>query len=127
MKRLTRSRRGQAGISAPGWLIIAAIFGLLVISFLKVFPFYYDNYKLKSVLDAISKDTEIDPKSKRAIWESLQKRLFINEVRNIKREDVSMTRKDGVTTVTVSYVVSDNYIGNLFIGARFSETAVINR
>ena len=127
MKPLTRSRRHQAGLSSAGWLVLIGVFGLLVVSFFKVFPFYYDNYKLKSALEAISQDTEIDPKSKRAIWESLQKRLFINEVRSIKREDVSMQRKDGVTTVTVSYEVSDDYIGNLFIGARFTEKAVINR
>jgi hypothetical protein len=106
---------------------VIAIFGFLVITFFKVFPFYYDNFKLKSALQAISEDTEIDPKSRRAIWESLQKRLFIDEVRSIKRENVTMKRKDGVTTITVNYEVSDNYIGNLVIGARFSEQAVINR
>lgn len=127
MKRATGSRHRQKGISTWGWLIIAAIFGLLVVTFFKVFPFYYDNFKLKSALEALSQDVEIDPKSKRALWESLQKRLFINEVRSIKREHVTMQRKDGVTTVTVTYEVKDDYIANLFIGARFSETAVINR
>jgi len=127
MKSLTRSRRQQAGLSTAGWLILAGVFGLLVVSFFKVFPFYYDNYKLKSALEAVASDPEIDPKSKRAIWESLQKRLFINEVRSVKREDVSMVRKDGVTTITVSYQVEDDYIGNLYIGARFTEQAVIDR
>ena len=127
MNRLARSRRSQQGVSAAGWLIVIAIFGFLVITFFKVFPFYYDNFKLKSALEALAQDTEIDPKSKREIWDSLQKRLFINEVRTIKREDVSMQRKDGVTTVTVTYEVSDSYVGNLFIGARFTEQAVINR
>jgi hypothetical protein len=98
-----------------------------VVSFFKVFPFYYDNFKLKSALEALSQDSEVDPKSKRAIWDALQKRLFINEVRSIKREHVTMQRKDGVTTVTVTYQTEDDYLGNLYIGARFSETAVINR
>ena len=127
MIRSTKSRHSQKGVTAAGWFIIIAIFAFLVITFFKVFPFYYDNFKLKSSLEALAADTEIDPKSKRAIWDSLQKRLFINEVRNIKRENVTMNRKDGVTTVTVTYEVSQNYIANLFIGARFSEQAVINR
>ncbi|HKJ52739.1 MAG TPA: DUF4845 domain-containing protein [Gammaproteobacteria bacterium] len=104
-----------------------AIFGFLVITFFKIFPFYYDNFKLQSSLESLVADTELDPKSKRAIWQSLQKRLFINEVRNITRENVTMSRKDNVTTITVSYEVRNNYIGNLFIGAHFSEQAVINR
>ena len=127
MKALTRSQRNQGGLSTAGWLGVVAIFGLLVVSFFKVFPFYYDNFKLKSALEALAQDPEIDPKSRRAIWESLQKRLFINDVRVIKRENVTMVRKDGVTTVTVTYETSDDYIANLFIGARFSEKAVINR
>ena len=127
MKALTRSRRRQSGLSTVGWVVLVGVFGLLIVSFFKVFPFYYDNFKLKSALDALSQDIELDPKSKRAIWESLQKRLFVNEVRGIQRENVKMQRKDGVTTVTVSYEVQADYLGNLFIGARFTEQAVIDR
>lgn len=127
MNRLARSRHSQQGVSAAGWLAVIAIFGFLVITFFKVFPFYYDNFRLKSALESLAADTEIDPKSKRDIWNSLQKRLFIDEVRVVKRENVSMSRKDGVTTVTVTYENQDSYIGNLFIGARFTEKVEINR
>jgi hypothetical protein len=41
--------------------------------------------------------------------------------------DVSMTRKDGKTTVTVTYETRDAFIGSLFIGAAFSESIVIDR
>ena len=127
MKRATRLRHRQKGLSSAGWIGIFGIFALLVISFFKVFPMYYENFKLKSALEALQQDSSIDPKSKRAIWNSLQKRLFIDEVRSIKREHVQMERKDGRTTVTVTYETRDDYIGNLFIGARFSERAVIDR
>ena len=127
MKRLTNSGQGQKGMSTPALLVIVAIFGLLVITFFKVFPMYYDNFKLKSVLEAVQNDTTIDSKSKRAIWDSLKKRLYINDVRSIQVENVTMTRKDGKTTVTVNYETRDSYVGNLFIGASFSESVVINR
>ena len=127
MNILTGSRQRQKGMSMTAILILVAVFGTLIVTFFKVFPFYYNNFKVKSVLQALSEDTRIDPKSRRAIWESMQKRLFIDEVRSITRENVTMERKDGVTTITVTYEEVDNYIGNLFIGARFVETAVINR
>ena len=127
MKRTTNMRHRQKGLSTAGWLLVAGIFGLLVISFFKVFPMYYGNFKLKAALEALQQDTDIDPKSKRDIWLSLQKRLYVNEVRDIKREHVTMERKDGRTTVTVTYEARDDYIGNLFIGARFSESIVIDR
>jgi hypothetical protein len=127
MKRLTKMRQRQKGMSSFGWIAVAGIFGFLVITFFKVFPFYYDNFKLQSSLEALQLDTTIDAKSKRAIWESLQKRLYINEVRMITREHVAMVRKDGKTTVTVTYEQKDDYIGNLFIGGVFVESIVIDR
>jgi hypothetical protein len=127
MKRLTRLGHRQKGMSTVGWIAAVGLFGLLVVSFFKVFPMYYDNFKINSALEALQGDTAVDPKSKRAIWDSLSKRLYINEVRNITREDVTMSRKDGKTTVTVAYEVRDDYVGNLFIGAKFSNSIVIDR
>ena len=127
MKRLTNSGQRQKGMSTPSLLVIMAVFGLLVITFFKVFPMYYDNFKLNTALEAVQNDTAIDPKSKRAIWDSLKKRLYINDVRSIQIEHVTMTRKNGKTTVTVSYETRDSYVGNLFIGASFSDSVVIDR
>lgn len=127
MKRVNRLGRRQRGMSTLGWIAVAGFFGLIIITFFKVFPFYYDNFKVKTALEAVQQDTKVDPKSKRAIWDSLQKRLFVNDVKNIKRENVEMTRADGRTTVTITYEARDDYIGNLFIGGRFTESIVIER
>ena len=120
-------RRRQRGLSTAGWIGVVGIFGLLIISFFKVFPMYYENFKVRAALDALQADQELDVKSKRAIWESLQKRLFIDEVRSIKRENVDIQRQDGRTTVTITYETRDDYIGNLFIGGNFTESVVIDR
>lgn len=127
MKSLTRSKNKQKGLSSFGWIAVVGFFGLLIISFFKVYPMYYENYKVKSVLESLSQDSDIDPKSKRAIWDSLAKRLYIQEARTVQREHVNMTRKDGKTTVTITYEIRDEYIANLFIGAKFSESVVIDR
>jgi len=127
MKRFTRSRHQQKGLSSAGWIAVAGIFGLLLITFFKVFPMFYENFKVKAAMEAMAQDQSVDPKSKRAIWESLQKRMFIDEVRSISRENLEISRKDNKTTVVVTYETRDNYIGNLFIGGRFVETIVIDR
>ena len=127
MKRLTKMRQRQKGMSSFGWIAVAGIFGFLVITFFKVFPMYYTNYKVATVLEGLQNDTTIDSKSKREIWTALNKRLHINEVKKIKRENVKMDRKDGKTTVTVTYRIEDQYIGNLFIGGSFVEIIVIDR
>jgi len=127
MNRLMNSRHRQKGMSTPGLIVIIGIFAFLMITFFKVLPMYYANYKIKSALEALQQDPDLDVKSKRAIWESLNKRLYIDEVKIIKRENVKMERRDGKTTVTVSYETRDAYVGNLFIGGIFSESVVIDR
>ena len=123
----TRLMQRQKGMSTAGWIGIVGIFGLLIITFFKVFPMYYGNFKLKTVLEAIQQDQSLDVKSRRAIWESMQKRLYVNEVRSIQKEHVTMERKDGKTTITVKYEIRDSYVANLFIGAYFEESVVIDR
>ena len=127
MKRLTNSRQRQKGMSSFGWIAVVGIFAFLLITFFKIFPMYYGNFNLKNALEAVRLDESVDAKSKREIWTSLQKRLYINEVRGIQREHVTMERKDGKTTVTVSYELKDDFVGNLFIGGKFAESIVIER
>ena len=127
MKKQTIPGNRQKGMSTVGIIFIVGIFGFFVVSFFKVFPIYYDNIKLKSALEALQQDSRVDPKSKRSIWDSLQKRLYVNEVRSIGINDVTMTRKNGQTTVTVTYEAREEFFGDLFIGGAFSESVVIDR
>ena len=127
MMKHSKPGNRQKGMSTVGIIAVVGIFGFLVVGLFKVFPMYYANFKLQSALESIQNDNAVDPKSKRAIWDALEKRLYINEVRVIKREHVKMLRKDGKTTITVSYETRDAFIGSLFIGASFVEIAVIDR
>jgi hypothetical protein len=127
MKRFTNSRHRQKGISSFGWIAVFGIFAILLLMFFKVFPMFLINFQVQSALEGLQQDGGVDPKSKRAIWTSLQKRLYINEIRNITRENIVMERKDGKTTVTVTWEAKDSFIGNLFIGANFVESIVIDR
>jgi len=121
------NRHQQKGLSGPGWLAVVGIFALIIVTIIKIFPMYYDSFKVQTVLKTIQEDPSIDVKSKRAIWEAMKKNLFINEVHSVSRENVKMSRKDGKTTVSVSYETRTPYIANLFIGGIFSETIVIDR
>ncbi len=127
MLKHTNQINRQKGISTVGIIAVVGIFGFLLVGLFTVFPMYYDNFKLQSALEALQNDTSVDPKSKHAIWNALKKRLYINEVRSINKDRVKMIRKDGKTTITVSYEARDDFVGNLFIGAKFEEIVVIDR
>lgn len=125
MKLINRHR--QQGVSGPAWLVIIGLFALIVTSLFNLYPMYYENYLLKSVLTSVQEDPSIDVKSKRAIWDSMNKKFYINGVNSIQRENVKMTRKDGKTTISVNYERRADFVANLnFVGV-FSESVVIDR
>ncbi len=103
MNNIASIRYRQQGLSFVGWMAVVAIFGLLLLSFFKLFPIYNENFTIQAVLSGIAEDEKIDAKSKQAIWGSLKKRLAVNEVYSIKPENVTIERKDGKTTVTITY------------------------
>ncbi len=127
MNNIASIRYRQQGLSFVGWMAMVAIFGFLLLSFFKVFPIYNEYFTIQSVLKGLTKNEKVDFKSKRAIWEALQKRLGVNQVGSIKPENVTIQRKDGKTTITISYRTQRPYIGNLFIGGNFTESAVTDR
>jgi Tfp pilus assembly major pilin PilA len=117
----------QQGMTTIGLLLLLVVIALFALSAIRIIPIYMENFAIKSVLTAVQDDQRIDAKSKAAIWDSLKKRLYINEVRLIKREHVGISRENSQTTVTITYESRRPYIGPLFIGGSFSESVVIAR
>ncbi|MFV2031204.1 MAG: hypothetical protein ACC663_01805, partial [Gammaproteobacteria bacterium] len=69
MKTMKITRHRQKGLSGVGWLALAGIFGLLIVSGIRVFPLFLENYTIKTVLTSVQGDARVDPKSRRAIWD----------------------------------------------------------
>ena len=127
LNNMNLARHAQQGMTTIGLLLVLGIIALIALTAIRVVPIYIENYTIKSVLTSVKDDQKIDAKSKSAIWNSLKKRLYINEVRLIKREHVEITRGNGQTTVTITYESRRPYLGPLFIGGSFSESVVIDR
>ena len=117
----------QQGMTTIGLMLVLAVIALFALSAVRIIPIYLENFTIKSVLTTVQEDQRIDAKSKAAIWDSIHKRLYINEVRGIKRDHVEIVRMNGQTTVTITYESRRPYIGPLFIGGSFSESVVIPR
>lgn len=127
MNNIKRIGRRQHGLSFVGWMALVAIFGLLIVSLFKVFPMYSENFTIRSILDGLKDEQKIDFKSRRAVWDTIFKRLSVNNIYSIKRDHLKMERKNGKTTITIAYEVQHPYIANLYIVGKFSESVVIDR
>ena len=121
------NRHSQQGLTTIGWILVIGIFGLIVVSGFKVLPMYMEYYQVRSIMESIVTDEEIDARSKRDMWTAINKRLLINQIRTLKKENFTFKRKSDITTISVDYEVRKPYIAELFVGGHFVYSVEIKR
>ena len=119
--------KSQRGMTTIGWIVVIALFSSILLTGFKIIPMYLEYFNVQSLMDGLAKDTSVDARSKRDLWIAFNKRLRVNQVTSIKREDVTFSRKDGVTTVKLEYRVEKPWIAQLFLGAQFQHSVEIKR
>lgn len=117
----------QAGLSTLGLIFVIGVFAFIVITALKVIPIYMEFYQVQTVVKALAKDQTVNLKSKRDIWTAISKRLRVNNIRTLTQKNFEVTREDKVTSVHINYEVRNPYVANMFIGATFEKTIVLDK
>ncbi len=121
------NRHSQQGLTTIGWIAVIGIFGMIVVTGFKILPLYMEYFQVKSVMDSLVTDTAIDAKSKGDLMAAINKRLLINQIRGINKENFKFSRENDKTVITVDYEVRKPYVDRLFIGAHFSYSIEIAR
>ncbi len=116
------NHKSQKGLTTIGWIVVIAIFGSIVLTGFKILPMYLEYYQVRSVLENVAANPEVDARSKKAIWSAITRQFLINQIRNIKREDMKVVRENDITKITIDYEVRKPYVAQLFIGGHFTYT-----
>lgn len=70
----------QAGITMWGMLFVLGILAFFLFLFFKLFPPYMDDFKIRSALDSLSRESDIDTMTVPEIREAMRKRLEIDSI-----------------------------------------------
>jgi len=94
--RVRRYRpRNQAGITAIGFLFLAAVFGSLGLAGLKIVPLYLKKLSLDRVLADVERDMQGTAKTAQGIRLELESRFYVEGIQ-IPRQNVSISQvRDG--------------------------------
>ena len=107
---MIKSQRGASGLSILFTIMIIVFF---VATGLKLTPIYLDNATIKGAMDALNEQPGITKMSRGKIKGILLKQLQINNVRNIKQEQVVIKKEKGRLTVNVDYEIRLDLIQNI--------------
>jgi len=115
----------QQGMTAIGWLMVLILLGLFLIIGIKLVPVYISGYSLYSSLESMEKNPKLRGMRARQLRKKVMAIVDINYVRDVKRENVTITRKGKGYEVNVYYTVYRPILGNLSLFVEWDKTVVI--
>ncbi|MEJ2142492.1 MAG: DUF4845 domain-containing protein [Gammaproteobacteria bacterium] len=106
-------------MTAVGWVFVFLMIALITLVVLKLLPIYLDGFSVQSSLESLKKEHNLSKKSPHDIQRMILKRLDINMVDDVTKDDIYVTRDKSSMTIEVDYEVRENLAGNLDIVVSF--------
>ena len=116
MKTLTRSIKKQAGLTFLGWILVAIISGFFAYLAMLLFPVVISNHTMGSILTTLQQEPGITQKSKSEILSLINKRLRINDIKDVKTSDFEIVREDANRiSIYLDYENRIEFVKNVYI------------
>ena len=120
------SKKTQKGISLISLILILAVSVLILMSTVKMLPYYIENIKVTSSLESIAAEINSNKIKPADIKASLLKRLASNDVNHISQDQIKISGGEDHSTLSVEYEVRTSFIGNIDNVIKFSNSEIIN-
>ncbi len=118
-------RQKQVGMTAIGWIGVIALILMFILMILKLFPIYMDGFKVGSVLSDLKDEPGVANMTPVMISNTIMKRLDINMVDNVTREDIYIDKLKNSMNVEIDYEVRENLVGNIDVVVHFQKAISI--
>ena len=124
---MTAMRNKQQGMTAIGFVIIAIIVALIGFAGLKLTPVYLEHMKIVSTLNDVKEDLEGQNPSIQEIRASINKRLVVEMVNQVKGKDFKIKKTEAGYDVSIQYENRTPYVANLYLVAVFHNAVEVRR
>ncbi|MDZ7663128.1 DUF4845 domain-containing protein [Thiohalophilus sp.] len=115
----------QKGVSALGWILILALITFFSLVALKLAPLYINSLTVSSILSDIEKEPSMGDKTPAEILETLNKRLSVNMIKYIRRDEIYIENTKDNIILELDYEVREDFVGNIDIVVSFNKRAEI--
>ena len=117
--------KNQAGITAIGLILILIPIGLAVYIVLKVAPAYIEALSVGDVVNSLKKELDLKEKSREEIYTMIKKRLDVNNISSIDKDDIKIQKTVKDVTVTIDYEARVPLFWNAALAFSFHKSAVM--
>lgn len=116
----------QDGITVISVLFIVLLVGSAVFLTIKLVPVYLEHLGVVSSLQSLEKEYGLHGKPKAELLKLLQKRLDINDVRRVSKEDVTIKQKRRETLMHIAYEVQIPLVSNIHLLVTYDDSVSLN-
>ena len=120
------ARRGQAGITVIGFLLLAMVFGLIGLGAMRLVPIYLQNMRLATILDDLEQDPGRAQVTPQLIRVELAKRFSIESIR-VPPENVKIQQARDGYQVTLQYENRAPFIADIWFLVVFDKSVFIRK
>ena len=112
----------QGGVSLVGLIVTLAVLGFLFVMGAKLIPTYIEYFSVKKIFASMEQAGDFKG-TVREIRSSFERRNAIEDVKNVKQDDLEITKEGGETVVSVSWSVKVPLVNNISACLDFSVTS----
>ena len=125
--RMTRPlERRQRGMTVIGFLLLAAVFGIVGLAALKIFPLYLEKLRVGTVLEDIEQELAGGGNTAQSIRNALEARFYVENLQ-IARSDVDISQGGPGYIVTVDKESRAPFFADLWFVVVINEQVEIIR
>lgn len=109
----------QRGLTAISIACLIALLGFGIFLIFKLAPPYIEAYNVSDALNSLKKDLEIREKSKEEIYTILKKRFDVNDIKSVKKENITIKKSGALIHIQVNYETRVPLFGNIDLAMTF--------
>ena len=115
----------QKGLTLISWLAIIGLLLFNAIIAMNVIPVYINDHSVKSLMENLENDASLRGATPKKIKDTIAKRLRVNNVYSISKDDVKLLKSKKGYVVSIEYEPRGRLIGSLDYIVSFSHEAII--
>jgi hypothetical protein len=117
--------KNQAGLTAIGLILILIPVGLAVYIVMRVAPAYIEALSVGDVVNSLKKELDLKEKSREEIYTMIKKRLDVNNISSVDKDDIKIQKSVNDVTVTIDYEARVPLFWNAALAFSFHKSAVM--
>lgn len=120
-----KTYQSQRGMTAIGWVLVLMMIGVVTMIVLKLVPIYLDGFNATSVVEGLKTERGIGAKTPSEIQKLILRRMDVNMVDGVTKDDIYISRGKGQVTIEVEYEIRERMFGNLDVVVSFNKSVSV--